>query len=177
MTRRRVLIVVAVLVVGVVVLQAVSGQRPRATTRQSKSSPAPAIRAYKRPPVLPGAPESPHAVLYQFATAYSNLSGETPASRYQVMVSLAAPPLLTQLRAGGVRAQSALFDGGPSVEGKLLSLSVFGPVGSYAHGAVDIELRGTGPKAVRAAPLDTSFVADLVEVGGVWRVSNFTLVP
>jgi hypothetical protein len=166
------------LAVAVVAVVADAIIQPRAGVAPKRASSTPAVRAdHTTAAVVPGAAAAVHEVLYRFVTAYGNLSGETAASRYQTLVSLAAPPLLTQLRSSGVAGQSVLFDGGPSIQAKILNLQVFGPIGRVAHGAVDIETRATGAKAAYAAPLRTSFVANLVEVGSAWKVSNFTLVP
>lgn len=179
---RWLLIGVVVLVVAVVVDAATRSHR-----RTGGTAPAQTVVDGQRVlnpagslPITPGAASSPRAVLYRFATAYSEVSSSTAAQRDSLMLSLAAPPLLTRLRAAGpgseLTSQSAVLRR-TSIDSLLVGLRVTAPSAGVVHGSVEIKQWLVGQRESGVPPMQSSYNADLIQVGGAWRVSQFTLVP
>jgi hypothetical protein len=179
MTRKRLLITLgAMIVVGLLIragIRAVIPAGPRAATAAR-----PAVSPSRQLPVVPGAPNTPRAVLYRFASAYGEVSAATVAKRHALLLSLAAPPLVSQLRAagpqGGLAAVSRI-ERRTRIDSLLLKLKLTAPSDGAVSGTVAIEQWLVGPGQSRVPPLQSSYVADLIQVGGAWRVSGFRLVP
>jgi hypothetical protein len=175
MTRKRILAGFGVIVVLAVVvrLAAHSGTTPRRATTSTASTNG-------WTPIRPGAPNTPRSVLYRFANTFGALSNTTVAERYKVLTSLAAPPLLSELRAAGSNGELsaiATSQRRTRINSLLLSLKLTARSDTAAHGTVVIEQWLVGPGEAQVPPMRSSYVADLVEVGGAWHVSGFTLVP
>jgi hypothetical protein len=182
MILRRLLMLFGVCIAVLAVLHPLIRPRHHAAPQVRTRGGRPAVRRYRLPPVLPGAPGSAHAVLYRFAVAYGSVSGSTVAERNRLLLSLAAPPLSSRLRAAGsvseLTAASRVLR--ERIRSSLISLELTGTVGGITHGAVVIEQRlwGSAAHAAHTAPpLESSYVAQLVRWDGAWRVSEFSLVP
>jgi hypothetical protein len=180
MRRRWLLVSLVVLVLAAVVDAAThSGRRTGAASHSVAAGARRVVISANGAPATPGAPNTAQAVLYRFASAYSEVSAASVDQRRKLLLSLAAPPLLTRLQAAGPGGQltstsSALR--GTSIDGLLVSLQVTAPSDGVVHGAVAIEqwLAGSGDSTV--PPLQTSYAAQLIQVAGAWRVAQFTLV-
>lgn len=168
-------IVLVVFVVAIVVDGAThSGERTRAGPQRAPARVA--VSAGRQLLVAPGAPNTARAVLDRFASAYGQVSGRTVAERYRLLLALAAPPLLSQLRAagpqGGLNAFSSVLRR-TSVDSLLVDLQLTPASGGSAHGSVAIEQWPVGPGDSQVPPMRSSYAAELIQVGGAWRVSEF----
>ena len=179
MTRKRLLIaLVAIIAVAFgirAVIRAQTGGPPRAASAGAARGMSP-----HWVPVSRGAPNTARAVIYRFASAYGEVSSATVAKRYKLLLSLAAPPLLSQLRAAGSQGELTALPATlrrTSIDSLLLRLRLAAPSGGAVHGTVVIQQWLVGPGRSQVPPMQTSYVADLVQVGGQWRVSGFTLQP
>jgi hypothetical protein len=181
MRRRWLLLALVVLVLAALVDGATrSGRRTGAAASHALAAgDRPVVIRPGLSPVQPGAPNTPRAVIYLFASAYSQVSAATAAQRYKLLLSLAAPPLLTRLQAAGpggaLTAASAALRG-TSLDGLLVGLQVTAPSGGAAHGDVVIEQWLAGAGDSTASPTQTSYAVDLIQVAGAWRVAQFSLV-
>lgn len=178
MTRIRFILGVVILVLVLTVIEAITHPGSNASPVPRKHAPIHSV--YHRPLVRRGAPGSPHAVLYGFATAYARVSGPTAKQSYRLMLSLAAPPLLSALQTPSERMElAALSSPGQrgTLQSQLLSVTVTAAVGDSAHGAVMMEQRLFVPGRSPGSALQSSYAADLIRRGGNWRVSQFTLLP
>jgi hypothetical protein len=117
-------------------------------------------------------------VLYAFTSIYGNVSPTNVAERYRFLVVLAAPPLASQLRAARREALTAV--GGivhrVRLDCVLLRLQLTAPSEGLVHGSVTIEQWPAGAGESTVPPVRSSYAADLVQVHGGWRVSEFRLV-
>jgi hypothetical protein len=140
----------------------------------------PVVSPSRQLPVRSGPADTPRSVLYRFASAYSQVSRASAAQRYRLLLALAAPPLLSQMRAvgpqGALTPTSALLRRA-SLDSLLLNLRVATPTGGTVQGSVVVEQWLVGPGDSKAPPTSESYKADLIKVGGDWRVSNFGLAP
>ena len=180
MSRRRLIVALGVIVVAVAVIPGAIGPRSRVPPRAAATGGRPDVSPVRWRPVAPGEPHTARAVLYRFGTAYGAVSRENVARRYRLLLSLAAPPLLGELRAEGPDADLAAVSAarrGTGIDSLLLRLRVTATSTRGAHGAVAIEQWLTGRDESRDAPLQSSYNARLIRRGGKWRVSQFTLNP
>jgi hypothetical protein len=165
--------------VALIVIEAATREGHRTDAATKGAGAVPAVSPV-RPPVRPGAPDTPRAVLYRFASAYGELSRATVTERGKLLRSLAAPPLLSQLRPAGQQGEltaSSSILRKASIDSLLVSLQLSAPSGRVVHGAVVIAQWPVGPGESGVAPLRTSYVADLIKADGAWRISEFKLVP
>jgi hypothetical protein len=157
---------------------AVHGEHNRGAARKGVSG-VPAVSAVQLP-VRPGAPNTPRAVLYRFASAYGEVSRVTATQREKLLQSLTAPPLRAQLRAAGphsdLTADSDILRGA-SIGSLLVSLRLSPPSAGAVQGAVVLKQWLVSPGDSDIPQLQSSYAARLIRVGGAWRVSEFKLVP
>ena len=176
MKRRSTLIALVAGLTSLVIAATLFGKHAGPPSRRAAHT-RPVVIPYR--PVSSGASDTARSVLYRFANAYGELSPGTAAQQYRLLVSLAAPPLLTQLRATGPdSALTATAAGvrGTGIDCLIVSLEVTAASGNQERGAVELEQWLVGPGESQVPPERASYVADLVRVGGAWRVSEFGLV-
>jgi hypothetical protein len=176
--RKWLLIVLALVVTAVVVDGLTRSGDDRRTPSHHAASSAP--RRSGSLPVRPGAPGSPRAVLYRFATAYGTVSAAGVVNRQRQLVSLAAPPLRSQLRATGPDGRLQPVTRvlrRTNLDELLLGLRLSSQSPDAAHGTVVIEQWPTGPGDSGVAPSKSSYTAEVVRTARGWRVSEFTLRP
>jgi hypothetical protein len=179
-TRRRLLITLGAIIVVAMLIRAVIRSHTGAAPRAATTAARPVVSSSRWRPVVPGAPNTARAVLYRFVSAYGEVSAATVAKRRALLLSLAGPPLSSQLRAagshGGLIAVSDIRRR-TSINSLLLKMRLTAPSRGEVHGTVTIEQWLAGPAQPRVAPLQSSYVADLVQVDGAWRIAGFRLVP
>jgi hypothetical protein len=178
-TRRRwPWVVLGLLVLAVVVAAATRPGKPSVKAGQTRAPSSGS--SVGQLPVRSGGAGTPRAVLYRFTNAYGNVSSATAASRYRLLLSLAAPPLLSQLRTegpeGGLTAVSRLLRR-VSLDSLLVRLRVTAASAQRSQATVAIKQWPVGPGEATVAPLLSSYTAELIKADGGWRVSKFALQP
>lgn len=180
MTRKRLLIALVAVIAVAMGVRAVIRAQTGAPPRAAGTGATPSVTSPRWVPVRSGAPNTARAVVYRFARAYGEVSSATVAERYRLLLSLAAPPLLSHLRAAGPGGELTVVSPTlrrTSIDSLLLKLQLTAPSGGAVHGTVVIQQWLVGPGTSGIPPMRSSYVVDLVQVGDDWRVSEFSLQP
>lgn len=128
----------------------------------------------------PGAVGSPHNVAYKFALAYTNISAAKLTPRLRTLTSLATRDYAQKLHSSAAKSALQVLRGlppGGRMVAQIIDIELSARQGSFEHGTVTLQQALVQPGKADEQPFASTYVLDLLQSRGTWRVADFGAQP